>query len=246
LEDVDLRHARAPSVIKAVSDTGAAVLGRQRAAITLDRAAVTSATGLGVWLQMSATLDANDSSLTAGRSGAALFNRSAARLRGCEVSRCGVHGVCLRGDATAALAACVLAGNGRRAAYCYERADLRLEGCIVRGTADPGRAAVEGAGGRPGDGARLHVAADCAFSGNAGADVRVRGAVAYCCCADVAVHALAEGGAEPVRCAAADGDAGARAQGDAEAPTSRSPPTPTPTPTPTPPPPALPPPPPTD
>ena len=53
-----------------------------------------------------------------------------------------------------------------------------MDACRVSGTLDPSRAAVEAAGCRAGDSVRAAVAGSC-VSGNLGAGLRLRGAVAH-------------------------------------------------------------------
>ncbi|CAE8733041.1 unnamed protein product [Polarella glacialis] len=178
LEGVTLRHT-ASSAAGDGSDIGAAIFAMSKSRTELCNVSVTSLSGLGLWLVQSAELTAQRSSLLGcGRSGLAMFGHSVAKLELCELATCAVHGACARGDTQLTMRDCRVRDCGRRGVYAYQRSKLLMRGCRVTGTRDAERAGVELAAARPGDGVSGCVEG-CVVSQNAGAGIRLRGAVSH-------------------------------------------------------------------
>ncbi|CAK0902248.1 unnamed protein product [Prorocentrum cordatum] len=178
LRNLSVRHV-APTLVGDGSDVGAAISLMARSVAELADVSVVSVSGLGIWLVQSAHLSMRASRVAdCGRSGVAMFGHSSALVEGCAVSSCAIHGLCARGNTSLAVRDCEVVDCGRRGVYVYQSGELDMRACHLARTRDPSRAAVEAAGSRPGDAVRARVVA-CRVLQNAGAGVRLRGAVAH-------------------------------------------------------------------
>eukprot|EP00929_Paragymnodinium_shiwhaense_P029302 TRINITY_DN16819_c0_g1_i1.p1 TRINITY_DN16819_c0_g1~~TRINITY_DN16819_c0_g1_i1.p1 ORF type:complete len:416 (+),score=77.45 TRINITY_DN16819_c0_g1_i1:123-1370(+) len=160
-------------------DVGATLFLMGDSKAELHNVEVSTIYGLGIWMVQRAKMSATNCSIVkVGRSGVAMFGDAKANLTSCFVSSCAIHGTCARGRTRLQLEACRFEGCGRRSVYVYQNGTLQMTNCEVRSTQDPTRAAVEAAGARPGDNVNARIS-NCTISGNAGAGVKLRGAVKY-------------------------------------------------------------------
>ena len=179
LRGVKLQHhaAPCPATPTDLRPVGAAVFVLNRASVTLERCAVTTTHGMGLWAVQRGLVVARQCSLgPIGRSGVALFGKATAMLLECRLSDCQIHGACARGESILELQCCQIDGCIRRGAYVYQRATLLLAHSTVVGTMDSTRAAVEAAGCRKGDAVTLQLQ-HTSVCHNRGCGLRLRGAV---------------------------------------------------------------------
>lgn len=161
-----------------VSSVGACVFVTNKGSTLLDGCTLSSTHGLGVWLVQRAKCEIRSGCELGpvARSGVALFGQSRATVSDTTIRQCAMHGACARGTGVLHITRTTIEDCGRRGAYAYQRASLAMEDCVVRGTRDPSRAAIEAAGCREGDAVVLSLRR-CSLQANAGAPLRVTGAV---------------------------------------------------------------------
>ena len=182
-----------------ITSVGACVFVTNKGSALLDGCSLSSVHGLGIWLVQRAKCEVRGGCELGpvARSGVALFGQASAVVSDSTIHQCAMHGACARGTAKLDISRCTIEDCGRRGAYAYQRASMAMEDCVVRGTGDPTRAAIEAAGCREGDAVLLSLRR-CRLHANAGAPLRVSGAVEVHMDRDMEEMMACDAGHEPV------------------------------------------------
>eukprot|EP00536_Pseudo-nitzschia_multiseries_P014601 jgi/Psemu1/215271/e_gw1.734.8.1 len=184
---------------------GAAVNLRYKSGVVIEDSSLTSHAGFCCWAVQKATMHLERSFFSAPlRSALVCFGQTVLECRSSTIADSGVHGVCARGECLIRIVDCSLVDAAVRGLYAYANASVFLEGCSVRGTVRPDKAAIEVASAMPSPSPSEtgnHVVVTkskpkattktktsslvmkaCTVTDNAGVGVRIRGGVEHDIC----------------------------------------------------------------
>ena len=177
VSDVRLRHVASGDRAEQRA-LGACIFARGKGAVALERCAISSEAGFGVWLAQRASASLTDCEVAGtGRSAVTLFNDAALTMDGCRVADAAPHGICARGSTAVTLRRSVVANAAVRGIYCYLSPAVALHDVVVSGTRDATAAAIQVEALRPGDAATLVVDGVGLDDGNRGRGLSVAGNV---------------------------------------------------------------------
>jgi hypothetical protein len=155
---------------------GACLFVMGRSGVLLERCALSSTEGFGVWSKHQGHIVLRECIISdVGRTGIAGFNESRLVATGCDILRAGVHGVCIRHTTSAELIDVRIADSRARGVYAYQKARMSMLRCVVTGTLEA-TPAVQVSALEPGDSVDFKMEG-CHIHSNLGLGLHIEGCV---------------------------------------------------------------------
>jgi hypothetical protein len=142
LQNIDLRHTCDRPDKR---DIGAAVFVMKKTVASLRGCSVSSANGFCVWAVQTGHVELEGCApiTAASRSGCVVFGSAELSLTECRLVRCAQHAVCIRGRSRLRLRGCEISDCGVRGVYAYNNVAVDMLDCAITGTASAAHAAVD-------------------------------------------------------------------------------------------------------
>jgi hypothetical protein len=174
LDGTTLLHTFTSEVDKRA--VGAAVFVMGKARVVLTDVYIYSSAGFGLWVKHGGRVSCERVTIAhAGRSCMACFNTAHVVARDCVLSHAYVHGICVRGSATAILQNCHILYASMRACFVYQSGSLELDNCVISHTSNGSTPTVHAEGIRPHESPSLSVVG-CIIQDNQGPSIVISGA----------------------------------------------------------------------